>query len=413
MEEDQGFAAMVDAASSPAAPAPLQLGQGSEKEFTTDKQPDQQENLVVEQTGTQQDDQQHVTVPPALTVMTGSNINWLPTNQKDIDQREAISKFLADGLRQLIVNQSNDGFSKIMGSLDTPSSFIHIDLAALGITSLSIAVNIPDQCDASLVTPTMSTQLMLQNSDDAQIHPNLPAPTTDSLDKGAQITKVYYRRRSKNKSGTYDKQTVEMTNPEITTNSFANIQDEFEKTTIDVEPSSQHEENISPASSEEYVPAHSTDIASMDKGKNNVARRRKCCTPISTQMLRRSPRFIEKLNGCKPVEKATNRNKTKGKKIKPQTDLLDDILLPSTCQTNEFPGLSIIDKYNSIGATQQQQQQQQQCNSIGATFPEIPIAEIQRVATEICRIAPSEVTTELLLTSRPEEAGPSRSAEIQ
>jgi hypothetical protein len=73
----------------------------------------------------------------------------------------------------------------------------------------------------------------------------------------------------------------------------------------------------------------------MDKGKDNVARRRKCCTPVSTQMLRRSPRFIENLNGCKPAmispKKAINRNKTKGKKIKPQTDLLGDILHPSTC----------------------------------------------------------------------------------
>jgi hypothetical protein len=140
----------------------------------------------------------------------------------------------------------------------------------------------------------------------------------------------------------------------------------------------------------------------MDKGKDNVARKRKCCTPVSTQMLRRSPRFIEKLNGYKPAvissKKTTNRNKTKGKKIKSQTDLLGDILLPNSCHTNEFPGLSIIDKYNSVGAT----------------FPGIPIAEIQRVATKICHTAPSEVMTELLLTSRPEdEAGLSRSAEIQ
>jgi len=176
---------------------------------------------------------------------------------------------------------------------------------------------------------------------------------------------------------------------------------ELEKATISVELSSQHDKNILPASPEEYVLAHSTDIASMDKGKDNVARKKKCCTPISTQMLRRSPRFIEKLNGCKPTmissKKTTNKNKTKGKKIKSQTDLLDDILLPFTYQTNEFLGLSVIDKYNSVGAT----------------FLEIPIAKIQRVATEICCIAPLEVTADLLLTSRPEdEAGPSRSAEI-
>ena len=58
--------------------------------------------------------------------------------------------------------------------------------------------------------------------------------------------------------------------------------------------------------------------------------------------------------------KTTNRNKTKGEKIKSQTDLLGDILLPSTCQTNELPRLFIIDKYNSVGAT----------------FLEIPIAKI-------------------------------------
>jgi hypothetical protein len=145
------------------------------------------------------------------------------------------------------------------------------------------------------------------------------------LEKGAQITKVYYRRRFKNKSGTHDKQTIEMTNPEIAANIFGNSQEEFEKTTISAEPPSQHEENTFPASSKEYVlphsPAHLTDITSMDKGKDNVARRRKCCTPISTQVLRRSLWFIEKLNGCKPIiissKKATNKNKTKGKKIKP------------------------------------------------------------------------------------------------
>ena len=57
---------------------------------------------------------------------------------------------------------------------------------------------------------------------------------------------------------------------------------ELEKATISVELSSQHDENSLPASPEEYVPAHSTDIASMDKGKDNVARKKKCCTLVST-----------------------------------------------------------------------------------------------------------------------------------
>jgi len=47
MEEDQGSDVMVDAASSPAAPALFQPGQSNEKEITIDKQPDEKENLVV------------------------------------------------------------------------------------------------------------------------------------------------------------------------------------------------------------------------------------------------------------------------------------------------------------------------------------------------------------------------------
>ena len=137
--------------------------------------------------------------------------------------------------------------------------------------------------------------------------PSLQPQPVDLYTRSAPITRVYHRIKFKDKAKG------------------------LEETTISVEPSSQHEENIFPASPEEYVQAHSTDNASMDKGKDNVARKRKCCTPVSTQMLRRSPRFIEKLNGYKPAvissKQTTNRNKTKGKKIKPQTDLLGDILL--------------------------------------------------------------------------------------
>jgi hypothetical protein len=37
---------------------------------------------------------------------------------------------------------------------------------------------------------------------------------------------------------------------------------------------------------------------------------------------------------------------------------------------------------------------------MGCTYPEIPIVEIQKVATQKCQIAPSEVTAELLIASR-------------
>jgi len=119
------------------------------------------------------------------------------------------------------------------------------------------------------------------------------------------LKSLYYRRRFKTKSDTHDKQTVEMTNPEIAANIFGNSQEEFEKMTISVEPPSQHEENTFPTSSQEYILphslTHSIDITDMDMGKDNVARRRKCCTPVSPQMLRRSSRYIENLNGCKPI----------------------------------------------------------------------------------------------------------------
>ena len=42
MEEEQGYAMMVDAASCHAAPALLQLGQGNEKKISIDKQHDEQ-----------------------------------------------------------------------------------------------------------------------------------------------------------------------------------------------------------------------------------------------------------------------------------------------------------------------------------------------------------------------------------
>ena len=222
--------------------------------------------------------------------------------QKDTEQKVAISKFLADGLKQLIATQSEAGCSKIMGSLSIPNSLIHIDLAALGITSLSIALNIPDQCDAPPLSPPISNLLMQQNPDDtqfhpqqmlldlggAQIHPNMRAPYAYSLGKGNPITRVYYRRRFKSKD-------------------FATV----------------------------------SQLNSSDKSKRSISatKKRKCITPTTTMKLRRSPRLIKKLDGHKPasisLKKAPTRNKNK--KIKPQSDLLGNILLSPTCQASNFP----------------------------------------------------------------------------
>ena len=277
--------------------------------------------------------------------------------QKDTEQKVAISKFLADGLKQLIATQSEAGCSKIMGSVSIPNSLIHIDLAALGITSLSITVNIPDQCDAPSLSPPISNLLMQQNPDDtqfhpqqmlldlggAQIHPNMPAPYAYSLGKGNPITRVYYRRRFKNKD-------------------FATV----------------------------------SQLNSSDKSKRSISatKKRKCITPTTTMKLR-SPRLIKKLDGHKPasisLKKAPTRNKNnnKNKKIKPQSDLLGNILLSPTCQASDFPDISTNAKFTNMGTI----------------FPQIPIAEIQKLAIESCGIAPLEVSAELLLASRPQEDG--------
>jgi len=96
MEEDQGSDVMVDAASSPAAPAFLQPRQSNERKITIDKQPDEKENLVVEHTGIQQNQALAINNSP-MPIM----INKMFKEQRDYEQREAISSFLAAGLRQI------------------------------------------------------------------------------------------------------------------------------------------------------------------------------------------------------------------------------------------------------------------------------------------------------------------------
>ena len=107
----------------------------------------------------------------------------------------------------------------------------------------------------------------------------------------------------------------------------------------------------------------------------------------------RSPRLVKKLDGHKlasiSLKKAPTKNKNKNKKIKPQSDLLGNIMLSPTCQAFDFPDISTIAKFTNMGTI----------------FPQIPIAEIQKLAIESCGIAPLEVSAELLLASRPQEDG--------
>lgn len=130
-----------------------------------------------------------------------------------------------------------------------------------------------------------------------------------------------------------------------------------------VEPSPEQDGFIFGEFHEEYAPDHTVDKDSKGKGKGKVIRKTMCSTPTSTQMLRRSPRFTAKLDGCKPItaasKKEVSRNKIKNK-VKPQADLLDTILLAPISQATEFPGLCTVEEHINTHTV----------------FPEIPIIEI-------------------------------------
>jgi len=57
-------------------------------------------------------------------------------------QREDITNLLLEGFRQMMSNQINTQGARLLGNLTIPGSIIHIDLAALGITSLDITERI-------------------------------------------------------------------------------------------------------------------------------------------------------------------------------------------------------------------------------------------------------------------------------
>jgi len=145
MEEDQGSDVMVDAASSPAAPALLQLGQSNEKEITIDKQPDEKENLVVELTRIQQN--QALAISNSLMPIM---INNMFEEQRDCEQREAISSFLAVGFGQIFNVQIGPGTGTLRNLL-IPSSLIQIGFASREINSLNTILNFLDQNTAATI----------------------------------------------------------------------------------------------------------------------------------------------------------------------------------------------------------------------------------------------------------------------
>jgi hypothetical protein len=292
---------------------------------------------------------------PLLIDITGNS----PTSRKDRMQREAIINFLVDGLNQLINSQSNAA-----GSIAIPNSIIKIDLAALGIESLNIAINMPTSQQNALKTSSSATALFAQDNHNGQPFRNQHFSYAKPQTKATPITKVYYRKRFKGHAGNFEKQTGDV---------FPDFQE--------------HSATINPRIN-----------SCKGKGKETKPKKRMCVTPISTLKLRRSPRFIKKTDGFRPEiispkKAAAPKNKIKGKKIQPQDDLLSNMLLPPSSQASEFPGLSTIEKFNDMGAT----------------YPEIPIVHIQKVAIDTCCIPPLEVTAELLAAGPEDAADPSGS----
>jgi hypothetical protein len=370
MEEDQGSTAN---AASPSIAIVSQPGQMIEREITADNQIVKQGPPMVGRTDIVHNQveinqtQAAAATSPMLTGMFSS----LLKNQIDKVQRETITKFIVDGLKYLNSPQGNSSDAEIMRHIAIPNSIIQVDLAALGIRSLNININIHPQQGALNAASSLRCTQIIQTADNYQLPPNLQASLTGSQIKTTPTTRVYYRKKFKGKERASDKQTVTVVSENVD-NIFAELQDDF-------------------------VPTNSLHNTDKSKGKETMTKKGKCITPTSTLKLRRSPRFIKMNNGYRPatfsLKTVATKNKTKHKRIQPQADLLGNILLCPTSQASEFPGLSTVTKFNDMDAI----------------FPEIPIVEIQKMAIETCCISPSEVTADILLASRPEaEACPSR-----
>ncbi|CAN6208615.1 unnamed protein product [Urochloa humidicola] len=121
-----------------------------------------------------------------------------------------------------------------------------------------------------------------------------------------------------------------------------------------------------------------TEVASTKKRKKTAG------TPVTVQNLRRSPRLKQMNKGCRstvatdPVRDSPRTSKRK--KITSQVSLADNLLLPPSNNSANFPGLDELAKTKG-------------------TYPQLTVEQIQEVATSRCGLSPSEVAAELLLAN--------------
>jgi hypothetical protein len=88
---------------------------------------------------------------------------------------------------------------------------------------------------------------------------SLQGPVVAPYKSTTSISKVYYRKKLKNKTKTLEKQITEM------------------------EPTPEHAGNAFPDFPEEFGAALPTDTPNVNKGKGTAARKKRCSTPVTTR----------------------------------------------------------------------------------------------------------------------------------
>ena len=184
---------MFHQADSSSATVGIQAGQGSIRTIEVV----QQLNLNTNAQAREADPIQNALIPHTADrpMITQSE------TQRDRDQRNAITNFLVKSLKQLINNQKAAGVSSFGGSSSIPSSLIQIDLSALGINSFNIAININEQNHTTTPNVGACVTQILPAPEDLQPTPKIATQLAElSPARNAHVTKVYYRKRLKNKT---------------------------------------------------------------------------------------------------------------------------------------------------------------------------------------------------------------------
>ncbi|TVU24840.1 hypothetical protein EJB05_27300, partial [Eragrostis curvula] len=261
---------------------------------------------------------------------------------------DPLVQLLASNLRSLIRNLAAPQNNSATQTITIPAAQISMQIT--GNTINSIRINTAPQHQ---VTP----------------QPLLITPPTEAAKIDYQkppILKQYYRKRVRN------------TNRDLTAVPiFMNQGEEIE----DTPTAEETDTNVTtgPTKKRKTPPPAEQQNMTRSKTRHMIS----SDSPMTTKHLRRSKRASDRTDGHKDNQSTAALLKPTPTKIGKKRKLAGNWgnSLDNLDPAIEFPGLS--DLINSDDA-----------------FPEIPIAVIQKVATEKCQMSPSEVTAELLLAAR-------------